>query len=105
VIITLIVTHYYNVGKCDDPSVLIHSDVIVMGFEGPALRGENITFTYPTGAMFSGPNSSMCTGNGEWEPDPSEVTCIHERELVTTYRSTMLSMYATKCTCTCHNNI
>ena len=44
----------YYVGKCDDPLTLIHSDVIVMGYEEPALEGENITFTCPTGAMLTG---------------------------------------------------
>ena len=47
------------IGKCNDPSTLIHnSDVIIIGYEDPALEGENITFTYPTEAILTGPNSS-----------------------------------------------
>ena len=69
------------VGKCDDPSKLIHSDVIVMDYEDPALEGENIIFTCPTGALLTGPNTSTCVENGEWEPDPRDVEC---RVLVTT---------------------
>ena len=78
-----------SVGECDDPSELIHSDVVVMGYEDPALEGENITFTCPSGAILSGSNSSICMENGEWEPDSSEVECT--RELVTT-GTTMPSM-------------
>ena len=64
-----------------------------MGYdhEDPALKGENITFTCLSGAILNGPNSSTCIGNGEWEPDPREVECTHERELVTA-GTTMPSM-------------
>ena len=79
------------VGKCDDPLELIHSDVIVVGYEDPALEGENVTFTCLSGAILSRSNSSTCMENGEWEPDPSEVECTHEHELVTT-GTTMPSM-------------
>ena len=72
------------VGKCDNPSALIHNDVIVVGYEDPALEGENITFTCPTGAILTGPNASTCARNGGWEPDPREVVCIQEHQLVTT---------------------
>jgi hypothetical protein len=24
----------------------------------------------------TGPYASVCTGNGEWEPDPGQVACI-----------------------------
>ena len=82
--------------KCDDPLTLIHSDIIVMGCEDPALEGEIITFTCPTGAILGGPNSSMCARNGEWEPDPRVVECTHEHDLATGHGTTMPGMYATK---------
>ena len=85
----------YMIGKCDSPVELIHSDVIiVVGYEDPALKGENITFTCPTGAIISGPNSSMCMESGEWEPDLRELDCIHTHELMTT-ATMMPSTYAT----------
>ena len=84
------------VGKCDNPLKLIQADIITVGYEDPALEGENITFTYPTGAILSGPNSSACMGNGEWEPDPREVECAHECELVTT-GTTMPSVLQVHC--------
>ena len=65
----------YYVGKCDDPLMLIHNDVTVFGYEDPALEGENITFTCPTGAILTGHNISTCVENREWEPDPREMEC------------------------------
>ena len=37
----------YYAGKCDNPLMLIHNDVIVVFYEDPSLEGENITFTCP----------------------------------------------------------
>ena len=31
-----------------------------------------------TSIFITGPNASVCTGNGEWKPDPGEVHCIGE---------------------------
>ena len=49
--------------------------VQVMGYEDPSLEGDSIMFTCTSGLELSGPNSSTCMGNGEWEPDPGEVNC------------------------------
>ena len=55
---------------------LVNRNVRVMDYEDPALEGAIITFTCVFGsAMFSGPNSSTCMGDGEWEPDPNEANC------------------------------
>ena len=77
------------VGKRDNSLKLIQTDIIIVGYEDPALEGENITFTCLSGAILSGPNSSACMGNGEWESDPREVACT--RQLVTA-GTTMPSM-------------
>ena len=61
--------------KCSDPLTLADIKVIAVGYEDPALEGENIMFACPPGLIFSGANSSTCMGNGEWEPDPREVHC------------------------------
>jgi hypothetical protein len=42
----------------------------------PHREGQFITFTCPHGFVLTGPNTSVCTGNGRWEPDPGEVDCI-----------------------------
>jgi hypothetical protein len=44
--------------------------------ENPHMEGQLITFTCPRGFVPTGPNSSVCARNGEWEPDPREVDCI-----------------------------
>ena len=54
---------------------LAHTDVIIEGYEDPALEGETISFSCPLESMLTGPNSSTCIGNGEWEPDPGEFEC------------------------------
>ena len=42
----------------------------------PASEGTVITFTCSTSDLvLTGPNSTICMSNGEWEPDPMEVAC------------------------------
>ena len=65
----------YHIAKCYNPERVITTDVIIEGFEDPALEGENITFSCRNGLMLIGPNSAMCMRNGEWEPDPRETNC------------------------------
>ena len=58
--------------NCGSP---LASSVLVMGYNGVALKGDSVSFTCSSGLVLSGPNSSTCMGNGEWEPDPREVAC------------------------------
>ena len=37
--------------------------------------GSIINFTCPFELILSGPNSTVCTMYGQWEPDPKEVEC------------------------------
>ena len=67
-----------NAVKCSNPIVLTRTNVRVVGYEDPALEGENITFTCTSGPIGTGPISATCMGNGEWEPDPREVNCTGE---------------------------
>jgi hypothetical protein len=39
------------------------------------VEGCKIRFSCPPGLVLNGSNSATCTGNGEWEPDPSWLTC------------------------------
>ena len=57
---------------------LINDPVVVVSGsqESPHREEQFITYTCPTGLVLTGPNISVCTGNGEWEPDPGEVECI-----------------------------
>ena len=65
----------YHAARCSNPLKLAHIYVTIEGYEDPALEGENITFICPPGSMLSGPNSSTCMRNGEWEPHPKDVAC------------------------------
>ena len=44
--------------------------------DSPYRMGQFITYTCPPGFVLNGPNASICTGNGEWEPDPGQMDCI-----------------------------
>ena len=70
-----VLSKLYHVGKCFDPLTLANDGVIVDGYEGPALKGGNIIFSCRDGLTLIGPNSATCMGNGEWEPDLSDVEC------------------------------
>jgi hypothetical protein len=41
----------------------------------PALEGTVLSFDCPPQQVLTGPNTTTCMGNGEWEPDPREVEC------------------------------
>jgi hypothetical protein len=63
---------------CDLPSQLLERPVIVDSGSrnSPHREGEFITYTCPHGFALAGLNTSVCTRNGRWEPDPEEVDCI-----------------------------
>ena len=54
---------------------MITADLIIEGYNDPALEGKNITFNCREGLMLIGPNSATCMGNGEWEPNPRDAIC------------------------------
>ena len=62
-----------------------------MGYADSALEGEVITFTCPPGQLLNGTDTSTCMGNGEWEPDISEMNCIG---LLALYALTAAIFYA-----------
>ena len=41
----------------------------------PVMEGFNVSFSCHSEFVLSGPNSSTCTKNGEWEPYPREIEC------------------------------
>ena len=49
---------------------------MVTGSDIPKTEGQSITYSCPSGFILTGPSASVCTGNGEWEPDPGQVDCI-----------------------------
>ena len=53
---------------------------IVMGYSDttPSLKGSTVTYACYLGVALNGPNMSTCMENGNWEPDPRNVSCIGE---------------------------
>ena len=51
------------------------TNALAVGYEDPALEGQTITFTCPSGQILNESNTSTCMGNGIWEPDPGNVKC------------------------------
>jgi hypothetical protein len=71
----------YHAVTCNyPPTQLLHRAVVVVSGsqDSPPIEGQFITYTCPPDPGFvpTGPNISICMGNGEWEPDPGEVDCI-----------------------------
>ena len=76
---------FNTIAKCGHPT--INNLVKVMGYESddgddglPADIGTTINFTCPPDLLLIGANSTTCTGNGEWAPDPSRVVCTKGNE-------------------------
>ena len=75
--------------NCRNPAGLVHESIIITGSTKAATRGTNMSLTCNSGLMLSGPSTSTCMGNGEWEPDPREAECVDASTTVhmTTQRS------------------
>ena len=63
---------------CEDPasiSQIVNSKITVYGYETPALEGHVVNFSCSFGQVLTGSNMSTCMRDGEWEPDPKEMSC------------------------------
>ena len=65
-------------GNCGNPVAQVNNFTTVIGYKDPAVEGANVTFTCLPGLVLTGPNTTTCMENGEWEPDPIEVNCTGE---------------------------
>ena len=68
----------FFVAACEHPLDRVIGDtsyVEVIGYNKPVLEGASITFHCPPGMELIGYGSATCMGNGEWEPDPQNITC------------------------------
>ena len=65
--------------SCREPAELISlvgDKSIGPGYDDViSVEGTTIMFSCPPGLLLIGSSSATCTENGEWEPDPSGVTC------------------------------
>ena len=84
----MLINNYYfiivYIAACEDISTEISDELQIsastitasaIGHGVPSLEGEWINFTCTSERVLIGPNSTICMGNGEWKPDPREVTC------------------------------
>ena len=66
----------HHTAKCGRPMVNVNSPVRVVDYDGlTADIGTIVNFTCPPDLLLIRPNSTSCTGNGVWAPDPSGVMC------------------------------
>ena len=63
---------------------LLHPTVtVITSSQGnPHIEGQFIKYTYLPDFGLTGPNASVCTMNGEWEPDPGQVDCIGDTVII-----------------------
>ena len=75
------IIYHSIIARCDHPlSQLTNgaTEVQVSGYGDLAIAGTVVNFSCLSGLpdkILTGPISSTCTGNGEWEPDPIYVMC------------------------------
>ena len=69
----------YDTAKCEDPNLVLQLNDSALKIEGCddliPVEGSTIRFSCPPGLELTGPDSATCTEYGEWEPDPSGLTC------------------------------
>ena len=54
----------------------------ILDDHGLPIEDSIVKFSCSTGQVLTGPNLSICTGNGEWEPDPSGLICDGMHRLI-----------------------
>ena len=77
VLTTSLTTHTIASINCESPNTQLDDSIEIIGCLNNTCtrateRGSSISFSCPPGLVPTGPNSSTCIGNGEWEPDPRE---------------------------------
>ena len=65
------------IANCGSLLGLLNDDIIeVLGSNQPAIVGASATLACPSTHTLNGSNTTVCMGNGKWEPDPTLVECI-----------------------------
>ena len=75
---SVIYLHIIIIVICVSPIRLLSEDgerLVIVEYSHPAIEGTNVSFSCPPGLVLTGPSASKCMGNGEWEPDPSQIKC------------------------------
>ena len=63
------------IGKCKYPVPGDDMATFLSHTEGPLIEGSNITYNCSPGLKVIESNMSTCMNNGQWEPDPMDITC------------------------------
>ena len=63
-----------NTAKCAYP-LTTDPMLSILRYTEPAMEGLTILLDCSPGLVLTGPDSSTCVRNGQWEPDPSLVKC------------------------------
>ena len=73
------INYHMHAAKCGYPLVA-DTSLRITGYHNPALEGATLTFSCPPGKILTGPNTTTCMENGEWEPDPTveAMKCVGE---------------------------
>ena len=70
----------FILAKCGSIRIDRNELLTITGYREPALAGTYVSFGCSPGSILSGPNSSSCTEDGLWDPDPRGVVCQGELE-------------------------
>ena len=65
--------------SCINPHLLLFSDhLMIKAPQNPVMPGSNVSFSCNVSSelVLTGPNTSTCMPNGEWEPDLRKVACV-----------------------------
>ena len=79
--------------NCRYPELVYNGSIpTLLGYDNhlPVREGTTITFSCPAGQMLTGSTLAICTGNGEWEPDPTWLMCnASAGEVLVRYRKSV----------------
>ena len=65
---------------------LVDSSALTVGnYKSTALEGHMVNFSCPFGESASSFNTSTCTRDGQWAPDPKEINC--DNDMMTTRKA------------------
>ena len=62
--------------KCGVLLSAAHSNNPNVMYSGLPIEGTVANFSCPPGMTPNGTNTTTCTRNGEWEPNPQDVHCV-----------------------------
>lgn len=66
---------------------------VIVNTEGPLIGGIMISYSCSIGQTISGPNTSTCMDNGQWEPDPMDTSCAGITTILLEYSQLLACIY------------